>query len=278
MVSQISTVNSIKMEEIRFYKTIKRVSLNFRWKKKRQWKTAFVQLLEKEHLRIFDASIRQNIWRPSGQTVHSHGEKFPFVRSECQLHLPWLCPTNQTTAPSHPDASVTFSFGLHTRWSVLGLLPRFSPERKMMHQSVVCPTEVNVTIGIVTVYHVHGSEGFLHQGLSYVMRWDAANGFFQLEEKKNDASLFQKKKKERAMKVKVNLQLTFFSMPLKNCIMVMLAGGLDMPSTMQMVLSSWNTGLPDSWPFFSGLLTRIILEASSSDTRKAARHREEHLL
>lgn len=58
-------------------------------------------------------------------------------------------------------------------------------------------------------------------------------------------------------------------MPLKNCIMVMLAGGLDMPSTMQMAFSSWNTGLPDSWPFFSGLLTRIILEASSSDTRKA---------
>lgn len=50
--------------------------------------------------------------------------------------------------------------------------------------------------------------------------------------------------------------------------MVMLAGGLDMPSAIQMPFSSWNTGLPDSWAFFSGLLTRIILDASNSDTRK----------
>lgn len=65
-------------------------------------------------------------------------------------------------------------------------------------------------------------------------------------------------------------------MPVKKCIMVMLAGGLDMPSTMQMAFSSWKTGLPDSWPFFSGLLTRIILDASNSDTRKA--EEEEHRL
>lgn len=64
-------------------------------------------------------------------------------------------------------------------------------------------------------------------------------------------------------------QLTFFSIPLKNWIMVMLAGGFDMPSTTQIPFSSWNTGLPDSWAFFSGLLTRIILDASNSDTRKA---------
>lgn len=49
----------------------------------------------------------------------------------------------------------------------------------------------------------------------------------------------------------------------------MLAGGFDMPSTTQIPFSSWNTGLPDSWAFFSGLLTRIILDASNSDTRKA---------
>lgn len=64
-------------------------------------------------------------------------------------------------------------------------------------------------------------------------------------------------------------QLTFFSIPLKNWNMVMLAGGLDMPSAMQMPFSSWNTGLPDSWAFFWGLLTRIILDASNSDTKKA---------
>ena len=49
----------------------------------------------------------------------------------------------------------------------------------------------------------------------------------------------------------------------------MFAGGLDMPSAMQIPFSSWNTGLPDSKAFFSGLFTRIILDASSSDTRKA---------
>lgn len=69
-------------------------------------------------------------------------------------------------------------------------------------------------------------------------------------------------------------QLTFFSMPLKNWNMVMLAGGFDMPSTRQIAFSSWNTGLPDSCAFFWGLLTKIILDASSSDTRKAGKKRK----
>lgn len=58
-------------------------------------------------------------------------------------------------------------------------------------------------------------------------------------------------------------------MPLKNWNMVMLAGGLDMPSTRHTAFSSWNTALPDSCAFFWGLLTKIILDASNSDTRKA---------
>lgn len=47
-----------------------------------------------------------------------------------------------------------------------------------------------------------------------------------------------------------------------------------MPSAMQIPFSSWNTGLPDSWLFFSGLLTRIILDASNSDTRKVRSSRQ----
>lgn len=56
--------------------------------------------------------------------------------------------------------------------------------------------EVNGTTDAVTVYHVHRSEGFLHERFSYVMSWDATDGFFQLEEKKNDASVFHKPEKQ----------------------------------------------------------------------------------
>lgn len=54
----------------------------------------------------------------------------------------------------------------------------------------------------------------------------------------------------------------------------MLAGGFDIPSVMQIPFKSWNTGLPESWPFFWGMLTTIILDASNSDTKKAETQNE----
>lgn len=66
------------------------------------------------------------------------------------------------------------------------------------------------------------------------------------------------------------LALTFFSIPLKNWNIVMLAGGLDMPKAMHMPFSSWKTSLPPpSCAFLGGAFTHSILAASSSEMRYA---------
>lgn len=70
--------------------------------------------------------------------------------------------------------------------------------------------------------------------------------------------------------------LTFFSIPLKNWNIVMLAGGLDMPKAIQMPFSSWKTSLPaPSGPFLGGgAFTHSILAASNSEMRYAKGRRE----
>lgn len=64
--------------------------------------------------------------------------------------------------------------------------------------------------------------------------------------------------------------LTFFSIPLKNWNIVILAGGLDIPRAIHMPFNSWKTSLPPpSWAFFGGVFTQSILAASSSEMRYA---------
>ena len=66
------------------------------------------------------------------------------------------------------------------------------------------------------------------------------------------------------------VSFNFFSIPLKNWNIVILAGGLDIPRAIHMPFNSWKTSLPPpSWAFFGRVFTQSILAASSSEMRYA---------
>ena len=71
------------------------------------------------------------------------------------------------------------------------------------------------------------------------------------------------------------VSFNFFSIPLKNWNIVILAGGLDIPRAIHMPFNSWKTSLPPpSWAFFGRVFTQSILAASSSEMRYVSKRRQ----